>query len=93
MKADLILALIIITASFIGYKRGFIKAFLNLFFVLFSALGCYLLYPYVADFISKTGLNKIVNDYILKTLTQKYIAAPDGDNVASLFLSIAANAY
>ena len=86
MKADLILALIIIIASFIGYKRGFIKAFLNLFFVLFSALGCYLLYPYVADFISKTGLNKTVNDYILKHLTQKYIVAPQEDNVASLLL-------
>lgn len=86
MKADLILALIIIIASFIGYKRGFIKAFLNLFFVLFSALGCYLLYPYVADFISKTGLDKTVNDYILKHLTQKYVVAPDGDTVASLLL-------
>ena len=37
----------------------------------------------LADFISKTGLNQIVNDYILKNLTQKYLAAPDGDNVAS----------
>ncbi len=86
MKADLILALIIIIASFIGYRRGFIKAFLNLFFVLFSALGCYLLYPYVAEFISKTGLNKTVNDYILKHLTQKYVIAPQGDNVASLLI-------
>lgn len=86
MKADLILAIIIIVASFVGYRRGFIKAFLNLFFVLFSALGCYLLYPYVAEFISKTGLNKTVNDYILKHLTQKYVIAPQGDNVASLLI-------
>ncbi len=91
MKADIILAVIIIAASFIGYKRGFIKAFLNLFFVLFSALGCYLLYPYVADFISKTGLNKTVNDYILKYFEQKYVVTPDVDNLGSLLLKYNVN--
>ncbi len=86
MKADIILAVIIIVASFLGYKKGFIKSFLNLFFVLFSALGCYLMYPYAADLISKTGLDEYINGYIVKTLSEKYISSANAQNPAALLL-------
>jgi len=86
MKADIILAVIVVAAAFLGYNRGFIKSFLNMFFVLCSALGCYLLYPYATNIISKTGLNELINNYILKILSEKYINAPTESGTASLFL-------
>ncbi len=86
MKADIILAAVIIIASFIGYNRGFIKAFLNMFFVLCSAFGCYLLYPYATDILSKTGLNGLIGKYITDYFTQKYLSTPNPDSTASLLI-------
>ncbi len=86
MKADIILLVIILIASYIGYIRGFIKAFLDMFFVLFSALGCYLLYPYAADFITMTPIDENINGYAVKLLGEKYLESANAGNAASLLL-------
>ena len=79
MIADIILAAVVILSVFIGYKVGFIKSFLNLFFMLFSAVGCYLLYPYVAEIIMSTPLGENINTYFFKIISEKYLTMePDG---------------
>lgn len=67
--ADLVFALIIIVAIFIGRYTGFLRGLVNLICVAVSAIGGYLLYPYVSSFLVATPLfetiRKPVNEYII----------------------------
>lgn len=85
MIADLILAAVVILSVFIGYKVGFIKSFLNLFFMLFSAVGCYLLYPFVAEIIIATPIGENINTYFSEMLSEKYLNM-DKEGYLSLLL-------
>lgn len=67
--ADLVFVLIIIVAVFVGRYTGFFKGLVNLVCVIVSAIGGYLLYPYVSSFLVTTPLfetiRKPVNEYII----------------------------
>lgn len=99
--ADLIFIIIMIVAVLIGRKMGFLKGLVNLVCVALSALGGYLLYPYVTAFLVKTPLfdtictpvsKYILDNYLkgtpvedLNLLLTKYGAA----NMEDLFLKMA----
>ena len=57
MKADLIFILIVSITVFIGYRRGFIKSFLSLFYIIFSE---YLTKNPAFMFIKQSSENSVV---------------------------------
>lgn len=85
MKADLIFFLVVAITVVVGYKRGFIKSFLSLFFVLFSTFGAFLLYPYISDILKDTAFYTSVFEKVSMTLTDKYNAMTDTAEILKLF--------
>lgn len=85
MKADLIFLCIIALTFFVGYKRGFIKSFLSLFFILFSSFGAFLLYPFISDVLKDTAFYTTVFDKVSVYLTDKYNAVTAPSEILRLF--------
>lgn len=55
-------------AFIIGYKTGFLRALVGFLGVIISAVGGYLLYPYVTSFLMKTPLYDPINQWVLNGL-------------------------
>lgn len=85
MKADLIFLGIVVLTAVIGYKRGFIKSFLSLFFILFSTFGAFLLYPVISDILKDTAFYTTVFEKVSLVLTQKYNTMTDTSEILKLF--------
>ena len=86
MKADLIFILIVSITVFIGYRRGFIKSFLSLFYIIFSTFGCFLIYPFISDILKDTAVYTTIFDKIVLALTEKYTQIADGSQLTEMFL-------
>ena len=65
---DVFFLLSLAVAFIIGYKTGFLRALVGFFGVIVSAVGGYLLYPYVTGFLLKTPLYQPVNQWVIKWL-------------------------
>lgn len=65
---DLGFILCLAVAFFIGYKTGFLRALVGFMSVIVSAVGGYLLYPYVSSFLVKTPLYQPINQWVLNGL-------------------------
>lgn len=65
---DILFLLALAVAFFIGYKVGFLRALVGFLGMIVSAVGGYLLYPYVTPFLMKTPLYSIINGWVLAGL-------------------------
>ncbi|MBQ7792012.1 MAG: CvpA family protein, partial [Clostridia bacterium] len=65
---DIIFIICLAVAFFIGYKTGFLRALVGFLGIIVSAVGGYLLYPYVTPILMKTPLYDFFNNWVLKGL-------------------------
>ncbi|MBP3448661.1 MAG: CvpA family protein [Clostridia bacterium] len=65
MLADVIFIICLAVAFFVGYKTGFLRALVGFLGMIVSAIGGYLLYPYVTPVLMKTPLYNWVNNGVL----------------------------
>ncbi len=65
---DFLFIICLAVAFFIGYKVGFLRALVGFLGMMISAVGGYLLYPYVTPFLIKTPLYDFINGWVLKWL-------------------------
>lgn len=84
--ADLVFALIIIVAVFIGRYTGFLRGVVNLICVAVSAIGGYLLYPYVSSFLVATPLFETIRKPINEYVINNYYNGSPIENLNQLFI-------
>jgi uncharacterized membrane protein required for colicin V production len=89
--ADLIFLAMLIVALIIGYNIGFLKAIISFVGVIVSAIGGYLLYPYVAPIIIKTPLYGYINDIVISYLKVQFATNAEQQNIPQLFLKYGAS--
>lgn len=65
---DVIFILCLAVAFLIGYKTGFLRALVGFLGVVISALGGYLLYPYVTPLLMKTPLHGWIYSLVVNWL-------------------------
>lgn len=65
---DVLFIICLAVAFIIGFKTGFLRALVGFLGVIISAVGGYLLYPYVTPFLMKTPLCDLINGWVLKGL-------------------------
>lgn len=65
---DVIFILCLAIAFIIGYKVGFLRALVGFLGMVVSALGGYLLYPYVTPMLMKTPLYTWINNWVIAGL-------------------------
>lgn len=73
MLADVIFIICLAIAFFVGYKTGFLRAFVGFVGMIVSAVGGYLLYPYITPMLMKTPLNQFVYDGV-RSQIESYLA-------------------
>jgi uncharacterized membrane protein required for colicin V production len=89
--ADLIFLIILSIALVIGYKIGFLKAIISFVGIIISAIGGYLLYPFITPIIMKTPLYGLVNNIVIEFLKIQYKTNIDNQNIPQLFVKYGAN--
>ncbi len=66
MKADIVVALIILAFSVNGYRRGFVRSGLKLISLALSVVAAKFLYPYVSSFVDNSFIGDTLYNYISK---------------------------
>ena len=82
---DLIFVVIMALALFIGYRVGFLKAVVSFVGVIISAIGGYLLYPYITPILMSTPLNGFVNGITVNALSARFANEENLKGIAELF--------
>lgn len=77
---DFIFLIGLAIAVYVGYRSGFAKALVGFVSIFLSAIGGYLLYPYVSSFLMKTPLYGVVHSWVTSGV-QGYVSqnANQGD--------------
>jgi len=70
MLADLFVMAVVVIFIFIGYKTGFMKAFINIVSYILSIVLSFLCYPIVSGWLQKTPLYT----YLIKSINENYIS-------------------
>ncbi|MBQ7951220.1 MAG: CvpA family protein [Clostridia bacterium] len=63
---DILFIICLVIAFYVGYKTGFLQALVGFMGVIISAIGGYLLYPYITPMLMKTPLYDWVNAGVLE---------------------------
>lgn len=85
MLADAIFIICLAIAFFVGYKTGFLRAFVGFVGMIISAVGGYLLYPYITPMLVKTPLNQWINDGV-QSWIESYLSKQEAGQTENLFI-------
>lgn len=70
---DILFIICLAIAFLVGYKTGFLRALVGFLGIIISAVGGYLLYPYITPILGETPLYDIINGWVSKGL-QSYLS-------------------
>lgn len=91
MVLDLLFLICLALALFIGFQVGFLRALVGFMGMIVSAIGGYLLYPYVTPFLMNTPLYDVVNRGVLSWLSAYLQKAEAQSRLEQLFFRYQAN--